>query len=67
MHKSKLTAPAFWPSLGCALLVALTGCTTPSQLPRLRAMPDYPDAMRAAPDFTTSALKTIADLEARRP
>lgn len=30
-------------------------------------MPDYPDAMRAAPEFTTSALKTIADLEARRP
>jgi hypothetical protein len=66
MPTSKPTAPAFWPSLGCALALALTGCTTPSQLPRLRAMPDYPDAMRAAPDFTEAALKTIADLEARK-
>lgn len=29
-------------------------------------MPDYEDALRCAPDFTTEALNTIADLEALR-
>lgn len=61
------TAPVSLLRLGCALALALTvGCTSPSSLPRLRAMPDYEDAMRCAPDFTTAALKTIADLEARK-
>lgn len=62
------TVRAFSLSLGAALLVALTGCSTtaPSQLPRLRSHPEYQDAMRSAPDFTTDALKTIADLEARQ-
>lgn len=60
-----------WPacrlSLGAALALALTGCSTtaPSSLPRLRAHPDYEDALRCAPTFTTDALHTIADLEAR--
>jgi hypothetical protein len=66
MPKSTPTASASPLLLGCALALALTGCCTPSQLPRLRALPDYEDAMRCAPDFTTQALKTIADLEAHR-
>ncbi|MBC8010057.1 MAG: hypothetical protein H7067_08170 [Burkholderiales bacterium] len=55
-------------SLGAALLLALTACATtaPSHLPRLRAQPDYEDALRCAPAFSTDALKTIADLEARQ-
>ena len=61
------TVPVLLRSLGCALALALTAaCTAPSHLPRLKAMPDYEDAMRSAPDFTTAALKTIADLEATK-
>ena len=55
-------------SLGAALLLVLTGCSTtaPSSLPRLRSHPDYEDALRCAPHFSSDALKTIADLEARQ-
>lgn len=57
--------------LGSALLLALTGCSTlsrgPSQVDRLLAHPEFPAAAQAAPDFTAAVLKTIADLEARRP
>lgn len=62
------TARALPAALGVALLLALTGCSTtaPSNLPRLRASPEYPDAFRCAPNFTTDCLKTIADLEARQ-
>ena len=58
-------SPACRLSLGAALLLALTACSTtaPSSLPRLRAHPDYEDALRCAPAFSTDALKTIADLE----
>lgn len=56
--------------LGCALLLALivSGCATrsPSQIDRLIAHPEFQTAAQAAPDFTASALKTIADLEARK-
>ena len=38
---------------------------TPNHLQRLLALPDYEDAMRCAPVFTTEAMKTIADLESR--
>lgn len=60
-----------WPLLGCALLLALTaGCTSPSRSPsqidRLIAHPEFKAAAQAAPHFTSDALKTIADLEARK-
>jgi hypothetical protein len=66
MNKPPKTSPASLLLLGAALLLALTGCTAPSNLPRLRAHPDYEDALRCAPHFTTDALNTIADLESRR-
>ena len=57
--------------LGSVLLVALTGCSTlsrpPSQVDRLLAHPEFRAAAQAAPAFTAEALKTVADLEARRP
>ena len=56
LHVSKLV-------LGVALLLALTGCNTPSNLPRLRSHPDYEDAIRCAPIFTMDALETISRLE----
>lgn len=69
MPRSTPTAPASRLLLGFALALALTGCSTRplplSHLPALRLHPQYEDAMRCAPDFTTAALKTIADLEAR--
>lgn len=57
--------------LGCALLLALTaGCTSPgrspSQIDRLIGHPEFKAAAQAAPHFTSDALKTIADLEARK-
>ena len=56
--------------LGSALLLALTGCSTlsrsPSQVDRLLKHPELRAAAQAAPHFTSEALKTIADLEARR-
>lgn len=66
MNSPKPTSPAWLRSLGCALALALTGCTAPSNLPRLRAQPDYEDALRCAPKFTQDALNTIANLEAKR-
>lgn len=65
------TAPAWLRALGCALACVLTvGCTTtlptPSPVNRLRALPDYEDAMRSAPIFTTEALRTVADQHAER-
>jgi hypothetical protein len=67
MHKPKPTSPAWLRSLGLVLGLALTGgCTAPSNLPRLRAQPDYEDALRCAPHFTQDALNTIANLEANR-
>jgi hypothetical protein len=67
MPTMKPTASVSLRALGCALALALTaGCTAPSNLPHLKAMPDYEDAMRCAPNFTTEALNTIADLEALR-
>lgn len=68
MHSSTLTAPASRLLLGFVLALALTSCSTrprQSVLPALRLHPQYEDAMRSAPDFTTSALKHIANLEAR--
>ena len=66
MNSPKPTSPAWLRSLGCALALALTGgCTAPSSLPRLRAQPDYEDALRCAPVFTQDALATIAELESR--
>lgn len=58
--------PARW--IGAALLLALiAGCTTPpGQVDRLLAHPEFPTAAQAAPGFTADALKTIADLEARK-
>jgi hypothetical protein len=50
-------------SLGGALLLVLTGCNTPSNLPRLESHPDYEDAIRCAPVFTRDALETISRLE----
>lgn len=67
MKKLLPTSPAWLPRLGCALaLVLIAGCTAPSNLPRLRAQPDYEDALRCAPNFTEDALNTIAALEALR-
>lgn len=68
IHRPMKTAPAFKLLLGSALALVLTGCSTtaPSNLPRLRASPEYEDALRCAPNFTTDALKTIADLEAKQ-
>ena len=63
------TALAYWRTAGSVLLAAhIAGCTInpASQLERMRAHPEYADAMMAAPDFTTDALKTIADLESRK-
>lgn len=66
MNKSILTVHASLRLLGCALALALTPCCmTPNHLQRLLALPDYEDAMRCAPVFTTEAMKTIADLESR--
>ncbi len=57
--------------LGSALLLVLTGCTapgrSPSQIDRLLNHPEFRAAAQSAPAFTNDALKTIADLEARRP
>jgi hypothetical protein len=58
------TSPVWLLRLGCALALALAvGCSTPSNLPRLRAQPDYEDALRCAPVFTRDALTTISALE----
>lgn len=56
--------------LGSALLLALTGCSAlsrpPSRVDSLLAHPEFRAAAQAAPHFTSEALKTIADLEARQ-
>ena len=67
MKKPPQTSLAWRLPLGCALALALTSCTAPSNLPRLRAQPEYEDALRCAPHFTKDALDTIAALEARHP
>lgn len=67
MNKPLPTSPGWLLRPGCALALVLiaAGCTAPSNLPRLRAQPDYEDALRCAPQFTEDALNTIAALEAR--
>lgn len=70
MHKSTLTGIGLLRAIGFALLVALTGgCMGKPQIsmiPLLRQHYEYEDAMRSAPDFTSLAMKAIADLEGQR-
>lgn len=70
MHASKTPSPLPRLLLGCALLLALTGCSTlsrpPSRVDSLLAHPEFRTAAQAAPRFTAEALNTIADLEARQ-
>ena len=70
MRKSKTPSPLPRLLLGCALLLALTGCSTisrpPSRIDSLLAHPEFRYAAQAAPHFTAEVLNTIADLEARR-
>lgn len=68
MNLSTKTVKGLLLAVGSALLLALTSsCTTlprPSLIPALRQHPEYEDAMRSAPNFTTAAMKSISDLEA---
>jgi uncharacterized lipoprotein YajG len=70
MTKSTKTATLFCLLAGVALLGACTAPSTrsrptpPSRIPALRLHPEYRDAMMAAPDFTTAAMKALADAEA---
>jgi hypothetical protein len=70
MNKSMQTVNGLLRAIGFALLVALIGgcMTKPHQsvIPLLRQHYEYKDAMRSAPDFTSLAMKAIADLEARQ-
>jgi hypothetical protein len=70
MHASRTPSPLPKLLLGSALLLALTGCSTisrpPSRIDSLLAHPEFRAAAQAAPNFTTEALNTIADLEARK-
>jgi hypothetical protein len=67
MNRSTPTANVLRLLLGFALGLVLTACSTQpkaSLLPALRLHPQYEDAMRCAPDFTSTAMKAIANLEA---